>query len=172
MNSSANNTQKAVTLADFTSAKLIVPHLTGKDAKAVIKELCKLLYQEGCVSDLTAFTEAVLKRESAASTAMDNDLALPHARIPGLKKFAMAFGRSDVPLTWTANQNHRPVHLVFLMAVPEGDATHHLQFIAGVSRLYTDEAALEKLRAAATSEDILAMFKQASLQKGRAPAKK
>jgi mannitol/fructose-specific phosphotransferase system IIA component (Ntr-type) len=162
---SNDNAASLATLADFTSAKLIVPHLKSRKPSDVIKELCQLLYQEGCVTDLAALTDAVFKRESMTTTAMDNDLALPHARIQGLKKFAMAFGRSDVPLTWVEQQEHRPVHLVFLMAVPEGDATQHLQFISGVSRLYTSEAMLEKLRTAATAADIFAIFKQVSLKK-------
>ena len=87
-----------MTLADFTSPGMIIPHLRGQDAASVIQELSHALQREGRVPDLLPFYHAVLNREFLVSTDMEAGMALPHARLPGLKELAFAFGRSDQPL--------------------------------------------------------------------------
>jgi PTS system nitrogen regulatory IIA component len=142
---------------------LIIPQLRGQDAAAVIQELSQALQREGRVPDLLPFYHAALNREFMVSTDMEAGLAIPHARLPGLKEVSFALGRSEEPLTWGARPT-RPVRLVFLMAVPATDSTQYLLLISGLARLAKDGRLMEHLHAARDTFQILDVLKRVELR--------
>lgn len=159
----------AMTLADFTSPGLIIPHLRGQDSATVIQELSRAMRRESRVPDLLPFYHAALNREFLVSTDMEAGMAFPHARLPGLKELSLALGRSDEPLVWTTKAGS-PVRLVFLMAVPATDSTQYLLLISGVARLAKDSQLVEKLHAAQDTFQILEVLKQVKLRTNSTPA--
>ena len=152
-----------MTLADFTSPGLIVPHLRGLDAASVIQELSQAMQREKRVPDLLPFYEAALNSEFLVSNEMASGMAFPHARLPGLKELAFALGRSDEPLRWGAKAI-RTVRLVFLLAVPATDSTQYLPVIAGLARLSSNGALVEKLQAATDNIGIFELIRQIELR--------
>src|SRR5216117_3831018 len=132
----------AMTLADFTSAGLIIPHLRGQDVATVVQELSQAMQRERRVPDLLPFYHAALNREFLVSTDMEAGMAFPHARLSGLKELSFALGRSDEPLAW-ATKTGCPVRLVFLMAIPATDSTQYLLLISGLARLAKDSRLVE-----------------------------
>lgn len=153
----------AMTLADFTSPGLIVPHLRGQDAAAVIQELSQALQHEQRIPDLLPFYQAALNREFMVSTDMEAGMAFPHARLPALKAVSFALGRSNRPLDWGAKAT-RPVRLVFLLAVPATDSTQYLLLISGLARLAKDPRLVEQLHAAQDTCQIVEVLKQVELR--------
>ena len=158
-----------MTLADFTSPNLIIPHLRGHDAAAVIQELCQMLQREKRVGDLLPFYHAALNREFMVSTDMEAGIAFPHARLPGLKELSFALGRSDEPLGWGVKATGS-VRLVFLMAVPATDSTQYLLLISGLARLAKDHRLVEKLDAAQDSFQIAEVLRQVKLRTSSTPS--
>jgi len=152
-----------MTLADFTNPGMIIPHLRGQEAASVIQELSSAMQREARVPDLLPFYHAVLNRECLASTDMEGGMALPHARLPGLKELSFAFGRSDQPLLWGA-RGARTVRLVFLFAVPATDSTQYLLLISGLARLAKEDRLLEKLHNAQDTFQILEVLQQVKLR--------
>lgn len=152
-----------MTLADFTSPGLIVPHLRGKEAASAIKELSHVLHLENRLPDLLPFYQAALNREFMVSTEMESGIAFPHARVPGVKRVTFALGRSDEPLSWGSG-SVRSVRLVFLMAVPSTDATEYLLLISGLARLSRDSALITRLQSARDTFEILAVLQQVALR--------
>src|SRR5574337_616427 len=114
-----------MTLADFTSPDLIVPRLRGRDVPSILKELSQLLQHDQRVPDLLPFYHAVLNREYLASTDLQLGLAIPHARLPGVKDISFAFGRTDEPISWRTGAVDS-VEMVFLVAIPATDSTQYL----------------------------------------------
>jgi len=157
-----------MTLADFTSPGLIIPHLRGRDAAAVIQELSHALQSENRIPDLLPFYQSALNREFMVSTDMEAGMAFPHARLPGLKQFSFAFGRSDEPLVW-GPKSARSVRLVFLMAVPATDSTQYLLLISGLVRLARDSRLVEKLHAAQDTFQISEVLQQVELRTNLKP---
>lgn len=137
----------SATLADFTCPGLIIPALRGCQAAEVIAELSQALCRQGCIPDPLAFCEAVMKRESLATTELEAGMAFPHARLPELKALSFALGRSSEPLPWSAGAA-RSVRLVFLLAVPADDSGQYLRLISGLARLTRERQFLEDIHAA------------------------
>lgn len=153
----------AMTLADFTSPGLIIPHLRGHDAASVIQELSQALQREKRVTDLLPFYHAALNREFMVGTDMEAGMAFPHARLPALKELSFAFGRSDEPLSW-GPRVARSVRLVFLMAVPATDSTQYLLLISGLARLTKEHRLVETLHAAQDTFQIIEVFRRIELR--------
>lgn len=153
-----------MTLADFTSPGMIIPHLRGRDATSIIQELSQAMQRERRVPDLLAFYHAILNRERLVSTDMEAGMAFPHARLPMFKDLSFALGRSDESLVW-GTQGKRPVQLVFLFAVPATDTTQYLLLISGLARLAKQDGLLKKLQAAQDTFQILELLQQVTVRK-------
>jgi mannitol/fructose-specific phosphotransferase system IIA component (Ntr-type) len=136
--------ERAISLADFTSADLIVPELRGRDVATVIRELCAVLQREAGMPDLLPFYHAALNREFLIGTALNCGLAIPHARVSGLARLTFALGRSAEPLVWLP-KDRPPVRLVFLCAVPATEATAYLLLTSGLARLAKERECLATL---------------------------
>lgn len=158
----------AMTLADFTSPGLIIPHLRGQDVATVIQELSQAMQREERVPDLLPFYQAALNREFLVSSDMEAGMAFPHARLPGLKELSFAFGRSDRPLRW-GTRGAGAVRMVFLLAVPATDSTHYLLLISGFARLAKAPHFVEKLLVAQNAAQILEVLQQIRLRNRSTP---
>ena len=161
--SSLSDFQKKMTLADFTSPGMIVPHLRGREVAGMIQELSQTLQREGRVPDLLPFYHAALNREFLVSTDMEAGMAFPHARLPGLKELSFAFGRTDEPVLW-GTRGVRTVRMVFLFAVPATDSTQYLLLISGLARLAKEKRLVEKLHTARDTFQILEVLRQVELR--------
>lgn len=152
-----------MTLADFTSPSLIVPHVRGRDAASVIQELSQALQREKRIPDLLPFYHAALNQEFMVSTDMEAGMAFPHGRLPALKEVSFSLGRSDEPLRW-GTRTAPTVRLVFLLAVPATDSTQYLLLISGLARLAKDHRLVETLHTARDTFEIVEVLKQVELR--------
>lgn len=155
-----------MTLADFTSPGLIVPHLQGQDAASVIQELSQALQREKRIPDLLPFYHTALNHEFLVNSDVEAGMAFPHARLPGLGELSFALGRSDEGLRWGAKAI-RPVRLVFLLAVPATDSTQYLSVIAGLARLAKNARLVEKLQSGQDENQMFEVFQQIELRTTR-----
>lgn len=147
----------AAVLGDFSNLQLIEPELRSKDLPGAVAELCQAMQRGQVIADWLPFYHAVLNREFLASTAAGHGLALPHARLTGVRQPWFALGRSSVPISW-GNNPPTPVRLIFLLAIPSTDATGYLNLISGLARLGLNDDALSELmqaREAAAMMDVL-----------------
>lgn len=152
-----------MTLADFTSQGLVVPHLRGQDVASVIQELSQVLQREQRIPDSLPFYHAALNREFMVSTDMEAGMAFPHARLPTLKAVSFSLGRSDESLRW-GTRAVGTVRLVFLLAVPATDSTQYLLLISGLARLARNHRLVEMLCEARDTFQIIEVLKQVELR--------
>ena len=94
---------------------------------------------------------AVLEREDLMGTATGSGIAVPHARIPGLRRAVWTFGRSVSGVDWDAPDGRR-VRLVFLILTPEEEAGLQLQILSALAQGLLEGPARETLLHAETSE--------------------
>ena len=129
----------------------------ASDKDDAIAKLVKLMETQGNVVDVDAYTEAVHARESFGSTALGEGIAIPHAKTaavsaPGLAAMTLPEGVDyDAP-------DGLPTTLMFLIAAPDTKADVHLEVLSRLSMLLMDPEFCNKLRAAKTSEEFLAVI--------------
>ena len=131
-------------LGDLIVPEGVIPSLKAKSKKQVLQGLARKAAELAGIDENLAF-EALFRREQLASTGYGYGIAIPHARLPGLKRVMSVFARLDEPLPFDAVDDE-PVDLVFLLLAPEHAGADHLKALARISRLLRDHQSIVKLR--------------------------
>jgi PTS system nitrogen regulatory IIA component len=146
-------TQK-LTIQELVSPQAIDASLDAPTKKDVLQSLAAsaaLLLGK----DKFAVFDVLWERERLGTTGVGQGIAIPHGRLPGLKKVFGFFARMEKPVGFEAVDD-KPVDLIFLLLSPEGAGADHLQALATVSRLLRDAKLCEQLRKA---KDTAAIYK-------------
>jgi PTS system nitrogen regulatory IIA component len=96
---------------------------------------------------------ALSAREGLGSTGVGQGVAIPHARVKGLKHLFGLFARLDSPIAFAAVDD-RPVDLVFLLLIPDDAGKEHLAALSCISRRLRDRDLAERLRGAGERTDL------------------
>ncbi|MBN2581482.1 MAG: PTS sugar transporter subunit IIA, partial [Planctomycetes bacterium] len=99
-------------------------------------------------------------REDTAGTGIGHEVAVPHARMEGLRRPLVVFGRSDGGIEWNAPDG-LPVHLVFLILTPSTAADLQVQILAALARAMADEETRQQLIHARDKEQAWALLRKA-----------
>jgi PTS system nitrogen regulatory IIA component len=94
----------------------------------------------------------ILKREALGSTGTGGGVAIPHARIPDLKKPFGTLVRLKHPIDFDAIDG-QPVDIVFLLLLPQSQGDP-LNALASVARKLRDQASVRRLRNAADDAEL------------------
>src|SRR2546428_630433 len=103
--------------------------------------------------DRAKLVQALEDREKLNSTALGEGVAIPHGKLPGLRRVIAAFGRSPLGVDFSSLDG-KPTHLFFLLVAPEDSAGAHLKALARISRLLKDESFRQRLMRATTAADL------------------
>ncbi|MEW5930107.1 MAG: cation:proton antiporter [Gemmatimonadota bacterium] len=152
-------------LADDFPGNLVVAYPAEPEAAAggllelapgVSPERVVLLEEQGLAGAVRRLTEgvfgmderreivrAVMHSEERFSSEVLPGVALPHVRREGLRRPVLLLGvsRAGVSLPRAG----APVHLVFLLVSPAGQADEHLRSLAALARLLSSPAAVERV---------------------------
>ncbi len=95
--------------------------------------------------DSNLILDSLLAREALGPTGVGHGVALPHARITGLKRVVGAFVLLEKPVDFEA-VDRQPVDIAFALFAPENAGVEHLKALALVSRTLREPAICGKLR--------------------------
>ena len=103
--------------------------------------------------------EMLAEREERGSTAFGKGIAVPHARVPGLKKPAGIVARSSEGVDFRAIDGE-PVHAFLLLISPENRADEHLETLRWISQSVRDPDFVSFVRQAQTPEAVLDVLQE------------
>lgn len=133
-------------------AKSCVLHEMSANSKPdIIKELTHLLFEKKKLKGVGPALDQIIAREATESTGIGRGIAVPHARIPGMKNLACAVGRIPEGVDFMAI-DREPVRLILLICYPPSQQTTYLNFVATAAKMFTDPDNLKKVMAADSSE--------------------
>jgi len=110
--------------------------------------------------DAELVLERLDEREKLGSTGFGRSVAIPHARMPGLKRSVGGVIRLTRPVDFAAADG-MPVDLVFGLLSPEHCGAMHLHALASISRLMRDERMHEAMSDAPDAEAIYSLLTNA-----------
>lgn len=96
--------------------------------------------------------QQLFNRERLGSTGIGRGVAIPHARLANLDETVAAFMSLEQGIGFDAIDD-KPVDLVFALLVPAKDghdATQHLQVLAYLAAMFSDETFCQQLRSQTT----------------------
>ena len=143
-------------LADFLDCDAIKTALPGGNKRSLMKQLAELAAQRLGIEGAVVLA-GLNEREQLGPTGFGHGVAIPHAKIEGLKRIYGLFARLSEPVDYKAIDN-RPVDLVFLLLSPPDSGAEHLKALAAISRVTRDAATLERLRGARSRDALAALL--------------
>ena len=126
-------------VSKFIAENCVVPSLKANNKPDALKELTHLLFERKKLKNVGPALDQIMARETTESTGIGHGIAVPHARVSGLKSLICAVGRVPEGLEFNA-VDKRPVHLIFLICYPPTQQTTYLNFVATLAKLLRDEA--------------------------------
>lgn len=121
-------------LTDHIEPTCIVTAMESKTKADVLKDLTHLLFDKKKLKGMEPALDQIMAREITESTGIGHGLAVPHARVSGLKTLYCAVGRVVDGLDFAA-VDKKPVHLIFLICYPPTQQTTYLNFVATLAKL-------------------------------------
>ncbi len=135
----------------------VTTHLNGTTKQEIIQELVDMLTRGGRVSDRREALEAVMAREQAMSTGMQDGIALPHARTNAVGDITVAVGLKPEGADFQSIDG-KPSTIFVLVLSPRDSAGPHIRFLADVAARLNNDRARAALLASRTPRDIVAFF--------------
>ena len=101
----------------------------------------------------------LFKREKLGSTALNNGIALPHAKLPAnshiqLEKPIAIFIQLENPIDYEAT-DHKEVDLIYAILFPENSCDEYKMCLPQIAEKLTNKNLLKQLRMTTSAEDIL-----------------
>jgi len=147
--------------ANFLTLERIDCHNQAASKKRALEEMGKLL--ASITTDLTRdkVFDHLLERERLGSTGLGHGVALPHARIKGLSQACGALIHLEHSVDYDSIDG-APVDLIFGLLVPHDATQEHLQILATLATLFSNEEFRSQLRQANDRNDVMALMQNES----------
>jgi mannitol/fructose-specific phosphotransferase system IIA component (Ntr-type) len=149
-------------LSDIMVNDAIVPELEARNKEDAVAELVSALADAGAISKsaVEEVTAAILKRESQATTGIGKGVALPHAKLKGVKKPVGTIGCSSEGLDFAALDT-KPVYSVILLLSSPDNPDEHLQAMETIFRHVQRDIFRKFLRQSQTREAVIELIEEA-----------
>ena len=144
-------------LSELLNSSAITLQLRSKTKPEALVEMVELLEAAHGIKSQGEILDRVMRREAMMTTGIGNGVAIPHGKLPNLKKLVGVFARLERPIDFEAI-DEQPVDLIFLLLAPGTAGADHLKALARVSRLLRDRPTRDKLRGSETPEAIYALL--------------
>ena len=146
-----------MTFLEAIDKDLIKVPMTARNGKEAVEELVSLYAaKHGLLpADTEDIITHVLDREKLGSTAMENGIAIPHAKIEGLKSASVVIGVSRLPIDFGGA---KPSSIFFLVLAPQENPAEHIQILSSIAKVCSSDLFVRMLSSSKTKEDVYQLF--------------
>ncbi|MBD3234533.1 MAG: CBS domain-containing protein [candidate division Zixibacteria bacterium] len=149
-------------------ASLLDPELIEVDLKAtlltgVISSLLDLVAEKQPNFDKKEVLNAVLERETLASTGIGKGFAIPHARTDEVDELVVSIGILQQGLK-VKSPDRQPINIFILILTPLSAPSHYLQTLSAVSRFAKMPDSRKKLMNAEDANGVVDIFFDANIE--------
>lgn len=140
-------------LKDILPLEAVLPGLRSTSKDEVLTELAEALAGLNPGVSSETIVHVLHERESQGSTAVGEGVAIPHAKIPSLKRLALVVGRSPDGIDFDAPDG-LPCRLFFLILAPLEGAGQYLLLLSQVARRARDADMRSEMLLAKSREEL------------------
>jgi len=130
--------------------------LEARDLPTIFRRVTGLLVERGLLAaDMADEVAAgLMTREQQASTAIGHAMAVPHAYMEGIAEPIVFFVRLARPIN-LGSPDGIPTRFLFFLLGPPGSTARHLDTLAAIARVMSDEQCRYELGEARSGRDLL-----------------
>ncbi len=151
--------RKEVSVLEYFSLRDIIAKLRDTQQSKAIEQLCELAANQDDMPEAESIYQAVMNRENEMGTAMEEGIAVPHARISEVKSPVVVFGRSVDGIEWNAPDG-KPTHFIFLILTSEDDYDSQVQILGAIAKTMSATENRTVLTKAKDSHEIWSLFQR------------
>ena len=144
-------------ITQFINENSIFIDFKSKSKKNILENISHEM-SNGNTKEKDLIFEKLYEREKLGTTAFGNGIAIPHARIPDLKKPKIIIIKLVDAINFEAIDGEK-VDLIISLIVPDKKNDLHVKLLAKISELLENKAFRLKIREAANVKDILSVVK-------------
>jgi len=133
--------------------------IAAKTKNEALLEMCRMIEDVPEITDRSSFLDAIMERERIMSTGIGMGVAIPHAKIPSVKDFVIAIGRSREGIDFEALDD-LPVNIIVLMVGPARKRSEFLNLMAAAGDIFNRPDFMARFLEADTPSDILALMSE------------
>lgn len=135
-------------LLDIITPERIATQVQVSSKKRAFETISELFAsQSSDTLDAHHIFESLIARERLGTTAFDHGVAIPHGRIKNTNETIGVFLQLANGIDCDAI-DRQPVDLMFALLVPEESTEEHLQLLAKLAQMFSDNDLREELRSA------------------------
>jgi len=149
-----------ISVLEFFSRTAIIPSLKAHTPEHAIEELADAAAEHESISAVQRLKQAILDREHATGTAMEEGIAVPHARTDLVEKPLVVIGRSVSGIEWDSPDG-KPAQFIFLILTPQGDNDSQVQILGHIARIMSEKEMQNKFSDAADESTLWNIVHQA-----------
>lgn len=153
--------ESPLALADFINENRIELNLSAANAQDAIRQMLGLFVEEKGIEIDAAF-DAVWRRESNAPTGLGRQVAIPHARLPGLPEPCVAFARCPEGVDFRASDGS-PATMLFLILTPESAPLLQVKILARIAGILESGYLTSRLKEAASPKEVMEIIRAADV---------
>lgn len=138
----------------YLSPRRIAIGVNVSSKKRLLEKIAGLLLEDSTGLDRNTVFQILNERERLGSTGIGDGVALPHGRASGLRQPIAAVITLANGLDYES-LDQQPVRLVFGLLVPADANEQHLQLLAGLASMLSDEGVRRRLLDAPDADAVL-----------------
>lgn len=146
-------------IVDLIRRELVVPALSSTSKVGILEELANHLAGVRSDVDPGQLSRVLIDRESLASTAIGQGVAIPHGKLSQLSEILACLGRAKGGVDFDS-MDGKPTYLFFVMVAPENSAGTHLKALARISRVFKDEGFRKRLLSAPDADAMYELIRE------------
>ena len=148
-----------MTFLEAIDKDLIKVPMTARSAQEAVEELVELYAAKHGLSsaEREKLVLLVMDRERLGSTAMENGIAIPHAKVDGLDKAYVLIGISRLPVPF-GDPEGKGTRVFFLVLAPSDNPTEHIQILASIAKACSSQLFMRMLLSSKTKDDVYNLF--------------
>ncbi|HMS18441.1 MAG TPA: PTS sugar transporter subunit IIA [Planctomycetota bacterium] len=133
--------------------------LKADSKENALKALVKVLAKTKQVTNEKELAKAISDRERILSTGIGYGIAIPHAKIPSVSDFIAAIGISKDGIVFESLDG-KPVHLIVMIAGPEGQNEDYLRILARFTAVLKSEETRNRIIDARKPEQVIDILQE------------
>lgn len=132
-------------LADIITPERVASNVEAKSKKRALEKISDIIATNSDTPmGANDIFDSLIARERLGTTAIDHGVAIPHGRIKNTEETIGAFVQFSNGIDCDA-MDHQSVNLMFALLVPEESTEEHLQLLARLAKMFSNEELREKL---------------------------
>lgn len=148
-----------IQLSEIINTNRIKNDVDVQSKKRALEVLSDLVVEDQPQLSSGDIFDSLLSRERLGATGVGHGIAIPHGRIKNCQQITGAFIQLEKGIDFDTS-DRQDVDMLFALIVPEESTDEHLQVLALLATMFSDESFRQKLRNSSDTEEVYQLLTQ------------